>query len=755
MEMKNDNSGSISKWILGLFFIIICATPLNVSASLTGDCNGDGKVSIAELQSAVAMYQGVLAAPYPVCVDVNGNNTVSLSEVQAAMTAYLGIGAPPVIAVPNLVNRPMNEATALIASAGLSQGSISQTYSNTIANGSVISQTPLAGTNVTKGTSVALVISSGVAPVPLTPAFSPAAGTYPDPIMVLITTTPADANIVYTTDGTQPSLSHGTQVTGAAHVVVSATSTIKALAFKTGVGQSTVFSAPYQIQNSDPFETVRLLLVKVLDDDPKTKTTTPLTPAEYGDLRNRLGAVPGVDAADYSGDTLGTFEIKVTNGGVYHWRHITNDYLTEAAALPVAPETLWMQNPTWNSGWTFDTAIQASTTGVYATHFPVASSNPDPDYKADNAVVCRDEGKIAIVDFLWSEAHKDAPGLYLDQFDVNGVMLYNRIIDMAQAACFTVKLFLDDDLNLGNLDQLKDYKIVMFVGHGGKPGPKTTARLGQSLSLVFTPEIYSKDKTAVGGIPYEDAWKQGYITRNVKDEKITWTSLALRDLYQPAPNQLVILNECWGLLPYNVGFDDWTPGVWQWVTTADRIYNLGDALMDAGVKAVFGYITPGVPAATVHNTMMFLRRLFGGYYNQDVPPARFGLSYWPTCMSAQTFFRKPATPEVASYAAKFTDGVIHTMYAVSAAQYLREVCRTDPLTANKQSNMQQFMLSVGTPATGLLNCWDTWWSHDEYPSFLQDALCYRGDEPTTYDATHDAACAVKDARKVTNAILAE
>jgi hypothetical protein len=748
-------SRSISRWILGLSFIIMIAVPLDCHGSKAGDCNGDGAVTIAELQSAVAMSLGVVKPPYPACVDSNGNNLVSSSEVQAVVTAFLGLGAAPSITVPNLLNKPTAEATALIESSSLSPGNISQAYSNTVSQGSVISQTPLAGSSVAIGTSVALVISSGRAPVPLTPSFSPASGTYPDPQLVLITTTPDGATIVYTTDGSQPTHAHGMQVNGVARVVVSATSTIKAFAFKNGVGESAVSSAPYVIQQNDPLETVRLMLVKVLDDDPKTETTTPLTPAEYGDLANRLGAVPGVAAADYTGDTLGTINIKVTNGGVHHWRHITNDYLTEAAALPVAPETLWMQNPTWNSGWTFDTSIQADTSGVYATHFPISIDNPDPDYTADNAVACRDEGKIAIVDFLWSEAHKDAPGLYLDQFDVDGVMLYNRIIDMAKAAGFTVRLFLDDDINLGNLDQLKDYKIVMFVGHGGKPGPKTTARLGQSLSLVFTPEIYSKDKTAVGGISYEDAWKQGYITRNVKDEKITWTSLALRDLYQPAPNQLVILNECWGLLPYNVGFDDWTPGTWQWVTTADRIYNLGDALMDAGVKAVFGYITPGVPAATVHNTMMFLRRLFGGYYNQDVPPLRFGLSYWPTCMSAQTFFRKPDTPEVASYAAKFTDGVIHTMYAVSAAQYLREVCRTDPPTANKQSNMQQFMLSVGTPATALPLCWDKYWSKGIYPSGIVDALCSKGDNPTTYDATHDAACAVKDARKVTNAILAE
>ena len=663
--MIPDKSRTITRWILGLIvMIMIAAIPPKSHAALPGDCNANWTVSIAEVQSAINMYRNTVA-PTP-CVDTTGNGVVSLAEVNSVINAFLGIGVPALTNVPNLAGKSQFNAEALIVAAGFSVGTITEINSDTVPQGAVISQMPLAGSKAPAGSAVNLVISANV------------------------------------------------------------------------------------------FEAVRVRLVKVIDDDPKTSTTTPLTPGEYEDLANRLGAVPGVEVADYTGDTLGTINVKVTGGGVFFWRHIPNDYLTEAASLPVSTTTLWMQNPDWNSSWTFDPTIRSDTTGSFATHFPVASANPDPEYTSDNAVVCPSEGKIAIVDFLWTEAHNDAPGLYLDQFNVDGVMLYNRIITMAEAAGFTVKLFLDDDINLGNLDQLKDYKIVMFVGHGGKPGPKTTARLGQALSLVFTPEIYSSEKTAVGGISYEAAWKQGYITRHVKDEKITWTSLALRDLYQPAPNQLVILNECWGLLPYNVGFEEGTPDQWEWVTKSDRVYNLGDALMDAGVKVVFGYVTPGTPFATVYNTMPFLRRLFGGYYNNDVPPSRFGLSYWPTCMAAQTFFRLPSTPEKANYAAKFTGDVIHTMYAVPEVQYLREVCRTDPPTANKQSNMQQFMLKVGTPATALSDyCWNTYWSKNDYPSYLRDAICYRGDNPTTEAATKDAACAVKEARKVTNAILAQ
>jgi hypothetical protein len=503
------------------------------------------------------------------------------------------------------------------------------------------------------------------------------------------------------------------------------------------------------------FESVRLALARVIDADPKTATTTALTPAEYENLANRLGAVPGVKAADYAGDTLGTIYVEVTGGGVLFWRHITNDFLTEAATLPAEASFVDMVNPTWNSGWQFDANVQTNQSNTYATHFPVASANPDPDYLADNAVVCPNEGKIALVDFLWSEAHTNFPGLYEDQYNVDGVMFYDRVRLMGEAAGFTVDLFKDSEINLGNLNLLKDYKIVMFFGHGGRPGPKTTQRLGEALSTVLTPELYSPEKIAVGGIPYEEAWKRGYINYNIKTKTISWTAWAFRDLYQPAPNQLVMLNQCWTMLPFNVGFyQDGPAQPWNWVSDMTRpVYNIGDGLMDAGAKAVFGYINPATPEAVVHNTLPFLRRLFGGYYNGDLPP--YPHTYWPTCMSAQTFFRLPWAPAVAQYAPKFSDTSLYTMYAVSESQYLREVCDTDPWTANAHAYMQSFMLQVGTPATALPICWDTYWSFGNYPSGIVDPLCSQGDNPTTEKATNDAACAVKVARKATNALLAQ
>jgi hypothetical protein len=65
------------------------------------------------------------------------------------------------------------------------------------------------------------------------------------------------------------------------------------------------------------------------------------------------------------------------------------------------------------------------------------------------------------------------------------------------------------------------------------------------------------------------------------------------------------------------------------------------------------------------------------------------------------------------------------------------------------------MLGVGTPATTLGQCWDEHWSQGDYPTNLVDPICGQGDNPTTQAATAAAACQVKTARRVTNAILSQ
>jgi hypothetical protein len=509
-------------------------------------------------------------------------------------------------------------------------------------------------------------------------------------------------------------------------------------------------------------EQTRLAIVAVIAADPRLAGTTALTPDDYQALAAKLAAVPGLDGADYAGDGLGTIYIKVTDGGFLVYRHIKNDF-GELATLPPNATFANPLDPVWNAGWRapVETSqmrrikLTDADANTYATRFPRASANPDPDFTADLAVQCPDEGKIAIVDFQWTEGQGTT--LYTGPFNVDGVMLYDRITRMAEAARFHVDVFKDGDINLGNYTKLHDYTIVITIGHGSRPPPKPSERLKEALLTMRTAEIYRPDKDAnkvtAFGKTYDEAWKEGDFTFDPESGAVAWTPRLFRNHYFPtaATPQMFMVNSCWSMLPFNVGLVHGAGG-WTWSSDASGpLFTFGDALMQAGVKVVFGYVTPATPAAIVENTMPFFRRMFGGYSSNDLPPSPH--HFWPTCMGAQTYFR--VDPYVAAYAPKLRlaggEPTIYTMDAVTDNQTFRKACSS----GIPHALLQDFTLQVGTPATAIPDCWTKYWSGGTYPSQIQDAYCWMGDDPTTQEATNAAACDVRIARQVTNAMLSK
>ena len=99
----------------------------------------------------------------------------------------------------------------------------------------------LAGWTDSAVNSAAYTIAGTVA----TPTFSPAAGTYASTQSVAISTTTVGASIRYTTDGSTPSSTVGTVYSGP--IAVSATTTLKAIAYLAGWTDSAVNSAAYTI----------------------------------------------------------------------------------------------------------------------------------------------------------------------------------------------------------------------------------------------------------------------------------------------------------------------------------------------------------------------------------------------------------------------------------------------------------------------------------------------------------------------------
>ncbi|MFA7062070.1 MAG: LamG-like jellyroll fold domain-containing protein [Pedobacter sp.] len=62
---------------------------ITVITGKPGDCDGDGKVTIAEVQAAINMYLGLKAVA--ACVDIDGSNSVTINEVQKVINGYLGL----------------------------------------------------------------------------------------------------------------------------------------------------------------------------------------------------------------------------------------------------------------------------------------------------------------------------------------------------------------------------------------------------------------------------------------------------------------------------------------------------------------------------------------------------------------------------------------------------------------------------------------------------------------------------------------
>lgn len=75
---------------------------------------------------------------------------------------------PTTVTVPNVVGDTQASASSALTAIGLKVGTVTQQSSSTVPSGTVMGQNPTAGTSVTSGSSVNLVVSSGAAPAPTT-----------------------------------------------------------------------------------------------------------------------------------------------------------------------------------------------------------------------------------------------------------------------------------------------------------------------------------------------------------------------------------------------------------------------------------------------------------------------------------------------------------------------------------------------------------------------------------------------------------
>lgn len=84
--MKNPYSRSLRAALICVAIILFAIPAL---AALPGDCDGNGSVSMTEVQGAVNMFLGKTAASG--CVDADGSGAVTIAEVRNTVNGYLGL----------------------------------------------------------------------------------------------------------------------------------------------------------------------------------------------------------------------------------------------------------------------------------------------------------------------------------------------------------------------------------------------------------------------------------------------------------------------------------------------------------------------------------------------------------------------------------------------------------------------------------------------------------------------------------------
>jgi hypothetical protein len=198
----------------------------------------------------------------------SGAVSVGVTETLKAIAYKSGMSDSAVASAAYTINLPVVATPTFSPSAGTYTGTQSVTISTTTSGASIRYTTDGSTPSETAGTLYSGAVSVGATDtlkaiayksgmtdssiasaaytiVTATPTFSPGAGTYTSVQSVTISTATSGASIRYTTDGSTPSETAGTLYSGA--VSVGATETLKAIAYKTGLSDSSIASAAYTI----------------------------------------------------------------------------------------------------------------------------------------------------------------------------------------------------------------------------------------------------------------------------------------------------------------------------------------------------------------------------------------------------------------------------------------------------------------------------------------------------------------------------
>ncbi len=157
-------------WIVALIcFLGLLLGPARAWAQATDpDLNNDGVVNILDL-SLVGSCFGQDPATFPQCqvADTDGDGDVDFDDLNFVLASFGQSGFPvggeeeENVSVPDVVGLPQATAQTAITNGNLAVGNVTTANSPTVPAGDVISQDPVAGTQIAENSVVDLVVSLG------------------------------------------------------------------------------------------------------------------------------------------------------------------------------------------------------------------------------------------------------------------------------------------------------------------------------------------------------------------------------------------------------------------------------------------------------------------------------------------------------------------------------------------------------------------------------------------------------------------
>ena len=145
--------------LLGLAAIQSANASVNVP-NIVGDLLsvGESALTTAGLVTGAITYASSLSVPAGYIISTT---PVAGTSVFVGSSVAILVSLGPPATVPNVINLTESQANTAIVGAGLVTGTVTTAYSGSIAAGNVISSSPVAGTGVTPGSSVDIVVSLG------------------------------------------------------------------------------------------------------------------------------------------------------------------------------------------------------------------------------------------------------------------------------------------------------------------------------------------------------------------------------------------------------------------------------------------------------------------------------------------------------------------------------------------------------------------------------------------------------------------